>query len=95
MGLSREKKLNQSFAVEIVVQNRRLIFGFQENRLYQVTPHPQVSAALLTYDACAQLGIADEVLVSVVSASELLRPGSKIYLRSSFLVLLRVWQILA
>jgi hypothetical protein len=26
MGLSREKKLNQSFAVEIVVQNRRLIF---------------------------------------------------------------------
>src|SRR5260370_11344959 len=26
MGLSREKKLNQSFAVEIEVQNRRLIF---------------------------------------------------------------------
>ena len=43
-----------------------------------MTPHPQVSGALLTYDPCAQLGIADEVLVSIVSASELLRPVQNI-----------------
>ena len=77
IGLSREKKLNQSFAVEIVVQNRRLIFWLPGRSAVSGDTTPAVSGALLTYDPCAQLGIADEVLVSIVSASELVRPVQK------------------